>query len=118
MPVKKIMKFNPDTDFESWADVLTNYLLANDIIKIKGNAAAKKKAIATLLAIGVSIYGLLQSLVPPAKPEEKIFAELIKVLTDHYKLAPKAIAEKYKFYKRVQQSEESINIYFSELRNM
>lgn len=113
MPVGKISEFNPSTDdFESWIGVLTNYLIANDIDATREDAAIKKKAQAILLSsIGVSTYGLLQSLVSPAKPEDKSLGELIEVLKNHYKPAPKAIAERYKFYKRVQQPGESINLY-------
>ncbi|XP_018359976.1 PREDICTED: uncharacterized protein LOC108759161 [Trachymyrmex cornetzi] len=120
MPVGKIFEFNPNTDdFESWAGVLTNYLLANEIDEARGDAAMKRKAIAILLpSIGVSTYGLLQSLVSLAKPEEKTFGELIEVLKKHYKPTPKTIAERYKFYKRIQQPGESINIYLSELRKI
>lgn len=117
--IGKITEYNPETDdFDSWTGVLINYLFANGIDEATDNST-KKKAIAILLSsIDVSTYGLLQSLVSPARPKEKTFDELIKVLTNHYKSAPKAIAERYKFYKRVQQPGESINVYLSELRKI
>ncbi|XP_072751068.1 uncharacterized protein [Anoplolepis gracilipes] len=120
MPVEKITEFNPNIDdFDSWAGVLTNYLIANGIDEATGDNTTKKKAITILLSsISVSTYSFLQSLVSPARLKEKTFQQLISVLTNHYKPAPKAIAERYKFYKRIQQPGESINVYLSELRKI
>src|SRR5207302_620018 len=44
--------------------------------------------------------------------------ELVAVLKGHYKPAPKAISERFKFYKRHQQSGESVTVFLSELRRL
>lgn len=50
MPVGKVTEYNPETDdFDFWAGVLINYLIANGIDKVTGDNATKKKAIAILL---------------------------------------------------------------------
>jgi len=55
MLVEKITEFIPDTcNFESWAEVLINYLVANDINEIRGKIL-KKKTIAILLSVIVNI---------------------------------------------------------------
>jgi hypothetical protein len=120
MPVGKLNEFNSSTEvFESWVGVLDNYLIANDIDKTDTKTTGAAKAIAIFLSsVGVSNYRLMQDLVSPKKPEEKTFDELVKVLKDHFKPAPKAISERYKFYSRKQQPGESVIVYLSELRRL
>jgi hypothetical protein len=116
MTIGKLNPFNPSSDdFEAWVGVLESFLLANDVDKSKNEA----KAIAILLSsIGLPTYTLLSDLVSPVKPESKKLDELVKVLQDHYKPAPKAIAERYKFHCSKQKYGENVNSFLSELRRL
>ena len=52
------------------------------------------KGKATLLAIiGPSMYKLLRSLVSPAKPDEKLYEELVEVTEKHHNPTPSEIVE-------------------------
>ena len=71
-----------------------------------------------LTVIGSETYSSQRNLLSPTKPSEKSFAQLVEVLKKHLNPKPIIIAERYKFYKRSQQTGESINQYLSELRKM
>ena len=105
---------NFDPAVETWDEYqerYEQYVIANDI--------ADAKKIATLLTIiGGKTYALLRNLCLPAKPSEKTFDDLVKILKDHYSPKPLVIAERFRFYKRNQQETESIATYVSELKKL
>ncbi|KAH9384861.1 hypothetical protein HPB48_026890 [Haemaphysalis longicornis] len=53
-------------------------------------------------------YKTLKDLLLPAKPEEKTFEDLVKVLSDHYEPSSQVIAERFKFNRRYQGEGESV----------
>lgn len=78
-----------------------------------------KRCVATLLAtLGLSVVGTLMSLVSPEQPEDKTLEELIIILKNHYKPAPKALAERYRFMSRKQKQGESATQFLAELRRL
>ena len=54
----------------------------------------------------------------PAKPKEKIFAQLTEALKKHYEPTRIVIAERFYFHHRSQQPGESIAQYIAELRQL
>ncbi|KAH9379672.1 hypothetical protein HPB48_021013 [Haemaphysalis longicornis] len=46
---------------------------------------------------------MLKDLLLRAKPEEKTFEDLVKVLSDHYEPSSQVIAERFKFNRRYQR---------------
>ena len=54
----------------------------------------------------------------PANPKSKSFEELVAALKQHYKPKPLVIAERFHFYRRNQDSSESIAEYVAELRRL
>ena len=76
---------------------------------------AKKVAI-LLTVIGRKAYALLRNLLAPAKPAEKSFDVLVKVMKDHLKPKPLVIAERFKFHRRNQHGRETVAQYLAELR--
>ena len=86
------------------------YFRANDI-------AAEKK-VAILSVIGAKIYAVLRSLVAPAQPKDKSFAELKTLLKVHSDPKPLVIAERFLFYRRDQTAEESVSEFLVELRRL
>jgi len=116
MVIGKIAPFRPgQDDFEAWIEVVDSYLLANDIDKTK----TPEKAAAILIScIGLPSYTLLKSLIAPKDPAKEKFENIVHVLLSHYKPAPKALAERYKFYCRRQHPGETANVFLSELRTL
>jgi len=118
MCVGKLQSFNPSVDdWDSWVKVLENFLLANGVDKAKDKEAARCVAI-LLSTVSVSTYTLLKYLSSHAAPETLEFAEIVTILRNHFKPAPKAIAERFKFFSRKQQAGESVTMFMSELRHL
>ena len=99
-------------DWMAYSERLEEYFMANDI-----ESADKKKAI-LLSVVGAETYQLIRSLVAPAKPKEKTFDELVKLVQDHHQPIPSAIVQWYKFNSRTQQAGDSIAIFVAELRHL
>ncbi len=97
-------------EWPQYVERLGHFLTANGI-----EEEARKKTV-FLSVLGPKTYKLLGSLVSPAKPGEKTFAELVAVLTQHYSPTPSVTVQRYKFHSRFRQPAESIAVYVSELR--
>ena len=74
-------------EWQLYEERLSHFFEASGI-----NTAEKKQAV-FLSVIGPAMYKILQNLISPAKPEEKSYAELTKVLSDNYRLTPLEIVE-------------------------
>ena len=80
---------------------------------------APEKHMAVLLSnIGSKPYGVLRSLAVPKTPKELKYADVEKILKDHYEPAPLVIAERYRFHQRSQGIGESIADYVAKLRRL
>ena len=77
--------------WDQYIERLEHYFSANGITD-----SGKQRAI-LLTIIGVMAYSLLHNLVSPAKPGDKTFAELCKLMQKHYNLAPSVIVQRCKF---------------------
>ena len=75
---------------------------------VNGIEEDKKKAPVFLNAVGSRTYTLLRHLLAPAKPAEKKFENLQKVLTEHFEPKPIVIAERFYFHQRTQGPNESV----------
>ena len=76
--------------------------------------AGKKRAV-FLSVVGASTYKLLRNLVAPAKPGDKTFAQLVEVLSTHFRPTPSEIVERCRFHSRYRRPAESIAVFVSEL---
>ena len=87
------------------------YCTANDI-------KDERKKACLLTQMGARAYRLLQSLVLPAKPVDKSYDDIVKVLKDH--LTPKKfiISERFRFYNRSQRQGECINEFVADLKRL
>ena len=86
---------------------------------VKGIAHGADKHVAVLLSnIGSKPYEILRSLAVPKTPKELKYAEVVKILKDHYEPAPLVIAERYRFHQRGKDVGESIADYVAELRRL
>ena len=59
-----------------------------------------------------------RNLVAPAKPSDKSYDELIRVMNEHQNPKPSVIMERYKFNKRDRQPRERIPFYMTELKRL
>ena len=89
-----------DERISAYLERVELYFGAND------NAAEKKVPI-FLSVIGAKTYAVLRSLVAPAQPKDKSFAELKMLLKAHNDPKPLVIAERFLFYRRVQSHQTS-----------
>ena len=90
--------------------------------KLPTDAEEKKKDIEFLKLnmlianIGGPGFGELSSLTAPRDPEKMKYAELIKLLEDHYAPKPNLIGEEYRFSKLVQESGETLPAFYTRLK--
>ncbi|KAK3091048.1 hypothetical protein FSP39_016771 [Pinctada imbricata] len=110
-----IGKIEPfDESIETWTSYverLDQYFAVNDI-------DSEKKVPALLTLIGGKTYGLLRNLTAPDKPSTKTYAVITELLQKHLSPKPLVIAERYRFHKRNQRQDESVNDYVAELRKL
>lgn len=71
-----------------------------------------------LLFVGRNALEKLTTLCAPAEPEDKSLQELIGLLGRYYKPKPSIMAERFKFYNRKQNANESVAEYEAELRRL
>ncbi|KAG7459264.1 hypothetical protein JOB18_021102 [Solea senegalensis] len=60
----------------------------------------------------------MRNLVSPAKPGDKSFDELVKLLKDHYNHKPSEIVQRYRFNSRARKPGESVMEYVAVLRKL
>ena len=77
-------------------------------------AEEKQKAI-LLSGCGVATYRLITA---PDKPTDKSFADLVKLIGDHYSPIPSVIVERFRFNTRIRQPGESVTTFIAELRHL
>ena len=98
-------------DWQSYQERLEQFIIANSI--------GEDKKVATLLTlVGPKAYKLLKNLVAPAKPSEKSYEDLTKVLTGHFSPKKNIIRERFIFNRRDQGPDESINQYLAVLKQL
>ena len=108
----QLTAFDPEAEnISTYLERVSLYFAANDI----GDG---KKVSVLLTEIGTKNYGIIRSLVAPALPQDKTFADLVTVLTDHFQPKPLIIAERFRFYQRNQGPTESVLDYVAELRRL
>ena len=96
-------------DFDCYIERMEQYFIANDV-------SEGKKVAAFLSAMGAKAYELLRNLVAPDAPKDKRFNDLLKTMRTHLKPKPLIIAERFKFYKRVQHEDEKVAEYIVSLK--
>ena len=111
-PIGKIDEF--DHEKEDW----TAYQERMELF-FQANAVADGWKVAVFLTlIGPKTYGLLRNLVAPEKPAEKTLEVLKRELSAYYTPKPLAIAERFKFLGRRQQTNETVQEFMAQLRKM
>ena len=107
MPIGKIEAFDEaNEEWGTYFERVEQYFLANEIEE-------DKQVPAILSLIGSKTYGLLRSLCSPAKPSQKTFTEILKILEEHLSPKPLVIAERFRFHKRSQLGEHKFIFSFT-----
>ena len=94
---------------------LEQFFEANDLT---GEDKAVKRRATFLSLIGPESYKLLRSLLAPAKPKGKSYAELVAKLTEHYSPMPSEVMQRFRFNSRSRRNGESVAAYVAELRRL
>ena len=97
--------------FSTYVDRVKLFFSANDI-------KDGKQVPAFLSIIGPKCYGLVKDLVSPKLPKDCTFDELVKALTNHYKPQVIVIYERFKFYKRCQETHENVSTFVAALKSL
>ncbi|KAK0149179.1 hypothetical protein N1851_010298 [Merluccius polli] len=71
-----------------------------------------------LSSVGSQTYSLMRNLVSPAKPGDKTFDELVKLLKDHFNPKPSEIVQRFKFNSRNRKHGETVMEYVAVLRKL
>lgn len=103
-----------DIRAESWSsyvDRLEQFLLCNKV-----EETLKKSTLLTV--IGSSTNTLLQGLCAPAKPASKTYDQLVALLQTHLHPKPSIIAERYKFYRAIQEDHETIHDFVARIKKL
>ena len=96
-------------DWTAYCECLEQYFAANDVGEVH-----KKHAI-LLSYCGAPTYWLIRNLVAPEKPTTKSFADLTKLVADHYTLPPSMIVQRFQFNSYSQKEGESIAEFAADL---
>ncbi|KAI7789894.1 hypothetical protein IRJ41_014004, partial [Triplophysa rosa] len=102
---------NTKEDFDTYMGRFERWVAANEI-------DSGKKADVFLSVLGPTEYGLLKSLVEPAKVIDLTYSQITQTLSDHFKPKPILIAERFRFYQRNQSHDETISDYILALKRL
>ena len=111
--LEKLAEFQAGTDIvDEYVDRFNLYCTANDV------ADNDKQRAIFLTTVGATTYRLLCNLTRPEKPQDKTLDELTKLMKNHCEPKTIVIAERFRFYKRVQKEGENVAFYLAELRRL
>ena len=99
---------------ENWSQYverLEQFFIANDITD------AKKKSI-FLSFIGPAAFHTLGNLVSPQKPSEESYDRLVELMSSFYNPKPLVTVQRFRFYSRFRQPNESVSTFVAELRSL
>ena len=105
-------EYNESEDWRHYVERLNHFFEANEITD-----DAKQRSI-FLVSVGAKTYKLIRSLVAPEDPKEKSYADMAKLVQEHFKPKPSVIVERFKFNTRGQQQGETISVFLAELRRL
>ena len=96
----------------SYAERLEQYFAANDV------KDEEKMRVILLSVCGPSTYRLMRNLCAPAKPTKKSYAQLVKLVADHFNPRPSVIVQRFQFNSRYRKPGESIATFIAELQRL
>ena len=110
--IGRVQEFIPETKaLSAYLERLQLFFDANII-------AEDRKVSVLLTVVGVKNYAWLCSLIAPSLPRDKTFDELVGKLKAHFEPKPLVIVERFHYYRRSQELDESVLTYIAELRRL
>ena len=104
--------FNPAVEsIEDYKERFDFYCTAHQIPE------ARRKAL-FLTRIGRDAFAKLKTLVSPTPLSDVSLTVIVTTMTQHYNKDTVEIAERFKFFKRVQHDKETVADYLAELRRL
>lgn len=104
---------NPENaDWSVFNKRLENYFTANAI------EDDKRKAVILLTSLNEDGYKLIYNLCLPVAPEKKTYAELIKILNEHFKPSLSVFGARYEFYQSKKRPNESAKEWAARIRSL
>ena len=104
--------FNPDVEsIDDYKERIDFHCTAHDIPQ------RRRKAL-FLTRIGREAFVKLKTLVSPTSLDDLSLTDIITSMKQHYKKETVEIAERFKFFKRVQHDDEEVADYVAELRRL
>ncbi|XP_037564991.1 uncharacterized protein LOC119444705 [Dermacentor silvarum] len=100
-----------EQNFESYLERFEYFVTANDIKE-------EKKLAVFFSVIGPRTYQVLKILVVPAVPGDKSFEEVTVLLKKHYRPSCSVLAERFKYNRRAQEEQESIEDFIVSLNHL
>ena len=109
----KPAEFQAGTDsVDEYVDRFKLYCTANDV------ADDDKQRAIFLATVGATAYKLLCNLTKPGKPQDKTLDKRTELMRNHCESKTIVIAERFRFYERVQKEGENVASYLAELRRL
>ena len=71
-----------------------------------------------LSVVESSTYKILRNLLTHDKPTDKTLAQLVSVLSQHFKPKPSEIMDRFKFHSHTRKPGESVATYMAKLRSL
>lgn len=99
-------------DVDVWVLTFKAFLGANGHDPAKNDGKCRDILLATL---GMQSCATLMSLIAPDKPSDQTLDELLQLVIDNFKPAPKAIAERFRLMGRKQHKGETVAQFLAEL---
>ena len=99
-------------DWEVYTEQLSHFFTANKI------SSEDQKRSVLVTVCGSATYKLMRSLAAPTDVASLKYADLVKLVQDHYNPAPSVIVMRFKFNSCVSLSGESISAYVARLRDL
>ena len=111
-----LKEFNPEESIEDFREGFNFYCVANKI-KNEGEDLRQKKALFIML-LGHSTLSKLKVLASPTSVSDFLMEAIMELLVGHYKPQTIEIMERFKFFKTMQKTSESVVEFMSELRKL
>ncbi|KAH7969224.1 hypothetical protein HPB52_016109 [Rhipicephalus sanguineus] len=109
-PVGRLAEFSPDTgSIEVYIERFEVFASAN--------IDEPRKAQVFLTVLGEKAYVTLRSLLLPKSPADSKYADIMKVLREHYAPRRSIVTERYRFHRRDQGQSETTGEFVVELKN-
>lgn len=111
-PVGRLAEFSPDTGS------IEVYIERFEVFASANNIDEPRKAQVFLTVLGEKAYVTLRSLLLPKSPADSKYADITKVLREHYAPRRSIVTERYRFHRRDQGQSETIGECVVELKKL